>query len=221
MVAITVQEGVRIPGDIVDLESFRRWAHSDEFPEQGRFSFLRGEVWVDLSMEQLFTHNRVRTRCTSVLESLVDVENLGYFFSDGARLSNTVVDLSTEPDGMFAAYDTVRTGKLELIEGFESGFVEVVGTPDMVMEVVSRYSVQKDTVVLRDVYWRAGIQEYWLVDARDEVLRFDILRRGRRGYTVTRRQGGWVRSQVFGRSFQLRSQPDPLGHPRYELHVQP
>lgn len=34
--------------------------HSGEFPETGRICFLDGEVWVDMSMEQLYTHNQVK-----------------------------------------------------------------------------------------------------------------------------------------------------------------
>ena len=42
MVSIILAEAgqVQIPADVVDLESFRRWAKSDEFPEHGWFSYL-------------------------------------------------------------------------------------------------------------------------------------------------------------------------------------
>jgi Uma2 family endonuclease len=219
MVAWNVAEGVSIPTDVVDLESFRRWAVSDEYPERGRFSYLRGQGWVDLTMEQAFTHNRVKTRMATALDTLVAAERLGYFFSDGMRLSNAEADLSTEADAVFASYETVRANRLELVHGFETGYVELLGTPDLVLEVVSARSVEKDTVVLRELYWVAGVPEYWLVDARGATPQFDLLRRGSRSYTATRRQGGWLRSQVFGRSFQLVTQPDPLGHPEYELQV--
>jgi len=220
MVAISLAEGVRIPGDIVDLESFRRWAMSDEFPERGWFSYLGGEIWVDLSMEQAFTHNQVKAELCEILRGLVKSLGLGYFFVDRMRLSNLAVDLCTEPDGMFVAYDTVRAERVELTEGFDGGYVEVLGTPDMVLEVVSDRSVKKDTVTLRDLYFRAGVTEYWLVDARGEKPQFDILRRAARGYTPTRKQNGWLRSGLFGRSFQLTRKTDPLGHPQFTLGVQ-
>jgi hypothetical protein len=51
---------VRIPLWVRDLASFRLWAHSDEFPEAGRICFFHGEVWVDMSKEQFFSHNQVR-----------------------------------------------------------------------------------------------------------------------------------------------------------------
>src|SRR5947209_1245551 len=49
MVSILLEEKVRIPAGIDDVEAFRRWARSDAFPEHGRFAFLQGTLWVDLS----------------------------------------------------------------------------------------------------------------------------------------------------------------------------
>src|SRR5437879_5526087 len=81
---------------------------------------------------------------------------------------------------------------------------EVEGAPDMVLEVVSRSSVQKDTVILPKAYWEAGVREYWLVDARKAPLRFDIFRHTAKGYASTRKQaGGGVKSALFGRVFRL------------------
>jgi Uma2 family endonuclease len=219
MVTIGLADDVRIPVNITDVEAFRRWARSDDFPEHGRFAFLRDEVWVDLSMEQAFSHNQVKAEFADVLRGLIKSGNLGYYFVDRMRLSNLEVELSTEPDGMFISYEAVRTGEVRLIEGAEKGPVEVVGTPDMVLEVVSKRSVGKDTKVLRELYWEAGIPEYWLVDARGEAPRFDLLHRQARGYSAARRQAGWARSQVFARSFRLTQQPDPLGNPRFDLAV--
>jgi Uma2 family endonuclease len=224
MVPIILAEVGEIPPDIVDLDSFRRWARSDEFPEEGRFSYLHGEIWVDLGMEQLLLHNQdkqVKARFNLVLRDLVGDEKLGYFFPDGTRFSSLDVDLSTQPDGLFVSYDAVQDLRVRFIEGAQHGYVEVVGSPEMVLEVVSNKSVQKDTKVLRELYWAAEIPEYWLVDARKGAARFDLLRRGKRGYTAARAQDGWLRSGVFGRSFRLTQQADPLGHPRYTLEVRP
>jgi Uma2 family endonuclease len=126
--------------------------------------------------------------------------------------------LSTEPDGTFVSFESLRRGRIELVEGAE-GFIELEGTPDMVLEVVSASSVEKDTVVLRELYWQAGVPEYWLVDARGERLQFDILRRRPDGYVETRTQAGWLKSAVFGKSFRLSSSLDELGHPEYTLSV--
>jgi Uma2 family endonuclease len=87
----------------------------------------------------------------------------------------------------------------------------------MVLEVVSKSSVRKDTVELLDSYWRAGIPEYWLVDARTPAPRFDIFRHTSEKYVAVAAQDGWLASTVFGRMFQLNQQTDRLGHPLYAL----
>jgi Uma2 family endonuclease len=212
---------VRIPGWVVDLASFRRWACSDAFPERGRFSYLGGELWVDLSMEEVLFHNQVKGEFAVVLGALVKAGQLGRYYHDRVLLSNADADLSTEPDGMFVSYESLRSGRLRGVEGAEQGYREMQGSPDMVLEVVSWSSVQKDTVRLRNLYWRAGVTEYWLVDAREDDPRFDILRRGRKGFVVTRRQGSWLPSSVFGASFQLTRGTDPVGDPLFTLAIQP
>lgn len=208
-------DDIRIPDWIADLETFRRWARSEEYPRHGWFSFLDGDIWVDTSMEKLFSHNRVKTQFTVVLGALVESASLGYFFPDRALLSNPPASVSTEPDGTFVSFASLKAGQARLVEGATDDFIELEGAPDMVLEVVSDHSVRKDTRVLRELYWRAGIAEYWLVDARADPVKFDILRRAARGYVATRRQEGWLRSNVFQREFTLRQEKDALGHPRY------
>lgn len=210
---------VAVPSWVNDLESFRRWTDDDDFPETGRISFLHGEVWVDMSKEQLFDHNQVKTEFTRVLAGLIKAIRMGRYYSDGAFLSNEDADISNQPDGIFISTETWQQGLVRIVEGRGHGHVELEGTPDMVLEVVSDSSVEKDTVVLRQCYAEAGIREYWLVDARQEPLRFDILRLTPRGYVASRKYSGWVRSEVFDRWFRLTQQPGSDGFPAFTLEV--
>jgi Uma2 family endonuclease len=220
MSTIVIADQVRIPSWVNDLESFRRWSRSDDHPERGWVSFLDGEIWVDTHMEQLFFHNRAKTQFTIVLGGLVEREELGYFFSDRVLLSNESANLSTEPDGTFCSFASLEDRRVSFVEGVEEGHVEIEGAPDIVLEVVSAYSVRKDTKILRQLYWRAGISEYWLVDARKTPVQFDILRWTERGYSATRRKQRWLKSKIFGRSFSLETKADRLGHPQFILRVE-
>jgi Uma2 family endonuclease len=49
--------------------------------------------------------------------------------------------------------------------------------PDLIVEVVSESSRDRDYTEKRDEYWAIGVREYWIVDAKLE--RVLILRRGR------------------------------------------
>lgn len=210
---------VCVPEWVLDLESFRRWSDADDFPEIERIEWMRGGVRIDMSREQLFSHVQVKLRFSMILGHLVEIESLGYFFPDGARLSNEEADLSVKPDGLFLSTESLEAKRVHLLEGMEEGWLEVEGSPDMVLEVVNAGSVHKDTIELRESYWKAGIKEYWLVDARLDPPSFDILRHTSKGYVVTRKQKGWVRSSVFDRAFRLLRDIDPLGHPRFVLDV--
>jgi Uma2 family endonuclease len=219
MSTIVLDENVLyIPTWVQDLSSFRRWAQSDDFPAGGRIDFFNGEVWADMRKEQ-FSHNQIKGEYTSVLMPLAKRGRLGRYFPDGYRLSNLAAGLSANPDGMFASTESLRTGRVQLIEGAEEGYVELQGSPDMVLEVISPGSVEKDKEFLHNLYWQAQIREYWLVDARGERLAFDILRHAAQGYVPIRKQAGWLKSGVFSKSFRLTRETDELGHPEYTLAV--
>lgn len=209
-------EGTTFPAWVHDLPSFSRWCESAEFPDTGRISYIQGDVWMDMSMEELFAHNRLKMLIAATLDRLVT--SRGYLFGDGARFRNVDADLSVEPDAMFASFDAIRAGRVVLTEGAGNGYMYVEGSPEWILEVVSKSSVRKDTVDLPPVYFEAGIAEYWLVDARGDTVRFNILKRGPRGYTTTRPQaGGWHKSAVFGQSFRIAQATDPLGNPAFTL----
>src|SRR5216683_400891 len=89
---------VHVPDWVVDLESFRRWADADDFPETGKTWYLKGEVWVDMSKEQIFTHLQVKTEFTVVLGGLVKESQIGLFLADGLLFSNVEADISGNPD---------------------------------------------------------------------------------------------------------------------------
>jgi Uma2 family endonuclease len=211
---------VHIPAWVIDHSSFRRWLHSEEFPEtKSRICFLHGEVWVDMSKEQLFTHNQVKGEISRVLLNFLKDNRLGRFFPDGVLLTNTEAELTTQPDGVFVSEESLQKGRIRWVEGAKQGFVEMEGTPDMVLEVVSDSSVQKDRKILMDLYHQAGIPEYWLVDARGEELEFAIFRHGKKGYAAVRKQKGWVKSKIFGRAVQFVQEVDKAGNPEYTLRM--
>src|SRR5688572_30729447 len=78
---VNLADEALIPEWVSDLASFRAWAASDAYPERGKFSYFRGEIWADLSMEQLFSHNQLKTKLTAALSQWADASQTGYVFS--------------------------------------------------------------------------------------------------------------------------------------------
>jgi len=66
MSAVVIEETVRVPDWVKNLESFRRWYLSDDFPDFGVISYIQKEVWLDLRMEEL-AHNQVKGEIAFVL----------------------------------------------------------------------------------------------------------------------------------------------------------
>ena len=212
---VFLQGQVVIPEWVENLESFRRWRHSEGAPDHGEIAFLDSYLWVDLSMEEFLTHNQVKAAYDYAIMNVVNPASLGRYVPDRMLLTNTEANLNTEPDGLFFTWETMRSGRLRLVEREGQGIMELEGTPDQVLEVVSKTSVRKDTVLLRELYFKAGIPEYWLVDVRDGGLSFEILQRTPEGYVAVSAVDGWIASKVFGKRFQLQKKSDPLGHPQF------
>lgn len=212
---LQLDTAIRIPNQALsNFAAFRRWTKSGEFPERGNYAFLGGDLHAETSMETLI-HNLLKLRFAAVLSlSVIDPLKLGQIFSDRMRLVHEAASLSCEPDAMFVSHESVKSGRVRWERGRES--IEVIGTPDMVLEVVSNASVEKDTVILPKLYAAAGIREYWLVNPLGGKLTFDILRLAGRRYSKTRKSAGWLKSAVFGKSFRLLEEPGEEA-PQYKL----
>jgi Uma2 family endonuclease len=213
---IVINGNVHIPSWVIDHDSFRRWAFSEAFPERGRFAWLDGRLWVDLSMETDF-HSQIKTVITIVLGSIVLNEALGRFYADGMLISNKAIGLSCEPDAMFVSNSRLEKGQAQLQMGDKS--LEINGSVDMALEVISKSSIDKDLGNAMQLYAKAAISEYWLVDSTIDSPELVIMRLRSGKYVAARKHGGWVRSHVFGRSFCLTCQKDANGLSQFNLET--
>lgn len=220
--AVILEEQVEIP-PIGSLSDFRRWATSEGFPERGRVDFIAGCVEVDMSPEDLFRHGTPKTELIRVLAGLVKAEGLGELLSDRSRVTCPAADLSAEPDIVFVSEPCLAHGRVRLVPkvGAEADrYIEIEGAPDLTVEIVSDSTVRKDTIRLPQAYWRAGVREFWLVDARKDRLVFRIHRRGRTGWLVAKTDAaGFQASKVLGRRFRLTRRRRPQGRWVYDLDV--
>jgi Uma2 family endonuclease len=213
-----------VPEYVVDLASFRHWAHSESFPERGTISFLAGEIDVDMNAEEIETHNKVKRDLAGGLWTYLNAVNTGELLADGVLLVNEAANLSTEPDLLFCRWDSLRSGRVQYTESVEDSdrLVEVRGTPDVVVEIISRYSVRKDTKILPSLYFAAGIPEYWLIDARGKKIDFRMQVRAADGYeAVAPDADGYRTSPMLEQAFLVTREQNPVGRFRYRLHYRP
>ncbi|MCO6456886.1 MAG: Uma2 family endonuclease [Pirellulaceae bacterium] len=211
---------LEIPLQLHTLVAFRRWALSEGFPTQGRIDYLAGRIEVEMSPEDLFTHGVLKTELVSVLSQLARQLDLGYVFSDSTRVSCPAAELSVEPDVVLLTRAALDEGRARLVpkSAQDDRFVELEGAPDLVVEIVSDASARKDTQRLPVAYHRAGVREFWLLDARGEQLEFAIWHWAAGGYERSPIDAdGCQSSVVLGRCFRLTREADARGLWRYDL----
>jgi len=213
--------GIHCPPGANTLEGFSNWVYSEDFPDQGKITFIDDRIIIDMSPERYETHVKLKTIITRILDTIVEEDDLGEFYADGGRIKSPDGGVSNEPDAIFATWATLESGKLappqDQEQAQEGKHVDLVGTPDWVCEVLSDSSVKKDTKDLREAYHKAGIPEYWLIDARGEAIDFQILVWQTDGYVVAEDQDGWRLSPVFDCEFQLTRKRNRIGNWRYDL----
>ena len=217
----TPDDFILIPPSAHHLKGFREWVLSDEAPEKLRVSFLNGEIFLDMAKEDIQTHVVVKSEIGRGVMNLNREIDLGQFYGEGIMFTNVAAKVSSNPDGLFVSWETLEGGRARLVPRRRNGehYLEIEGSPDWALEVISVSSAQKDTVLLRKAYHQARVQEYWLVDARRSELLFKILHWRKAGYVAAANENGWQHSRVFDRDFRLVRKRGRMALWQYTLEV--
>jgi Uma2 family endonuclease len=228
---ILPDDDVRIPAGVHALQDFRRWCQGREFPARGRIDYLQGDVEVDMSPEDLFTHGTPKAAIAARLHAMVlEGARPGTVFIDCTRVVSPAAGLSVEPDVVVVFRDSLAAGRVRPVPSSPrrpGRYVELEGAPDLLVEILSDSSVSKDRTRLPELYARAGVAELWIVDARGETPALEIRTlRPSGGYSRVPPDGdgadAWTPSPLLGCRFRLRRHEtrDPL-FVQHNLEVAP
>jgi Uma2 family endonuclease len=219
--AVRFEGDVEIPFAARTWSGFRRWCFSDEFPERGRVDFVGGRIEVDMSPERAFSHGLPKVELIRALATHVQKTRLGLLFADRMRVSSEEAQLSAEPDLALITHRTLKSGRVRFSKPsrtLPADFLEIQGGPDLVVEILSPTSHDKDTEQLPEAYYSAGVREYWLVDALQPRPKLQIFHRGKLAFVAARRDSnGCMASRVLRRRVQLLTEFDEQQFPEYEL----
>jgi Uma2 family endonuclease len=222
--SLLIEEKIEIPMNLQTLADFRSWALSEDFPETGRIDFIGGRIEVDMSPEELFSHGNLKVQVVAALNQLVEDKELGYLFTDSTRISSPEADLSAEPDVVYLSHETIDSGRARLVPkatGEPGRYVEIEGAADLIVEIVSDSSVKKDTQRLPVAYYRAGVDEFWLIDARKHPAEFRVYHRADGGFApVDVDAHGFQHSTTFDRGVRLDERRDSRGIRRLSLQYE-
>ncbi|MCY3018757.1 MAG: Uma2 family endonuclease [Planctomycetota bacterium] len=217
MNAIVLQERceVEIPEYATSLAGFRRWATSDDFPRTGRIDFICGRIEVDMTADRINSHTLVFMELATEIARLVRERNLGQVLGSDTLVVSVPADLSCEPDMSVVLWESLRSGRVRYLPAPKAvaadDVLEVEGGPDLVVEIISPSSQQKDTRRLPPAYFAAGVRELWLVDARGHEISFLIHRGGAAAFEVVPADSdGFRKSDVLDSSFRLKRSPGPV-----------
>ncbi len=217
--ALIIEDRVIVPDTAFDHAGYRAWVTSDVYPERVRTTYVRGEVLVEMSPESLEAHSKVKAAVTATLVSFVREHDLGEVYPDGALVTHEEASLSCEPDLTFVSWAAFDEGRVQLVRraGDGSDYIEILGSPDLVVEIVSDSSVKKDTRLLREAYRLAGVREYWLIDAQASEIRFEILSKARDAFASSGDPLAPQISGVLGGRWSLKRARNRAGRFSYTL----
>ncbi|MBF0538797.1 MAG: Uma2 family endonuclease [Nitrospirae bacterium] len=91
-----------------------------------------------------------------------------------------------QPDLMF-----IRKENLAIVQDW------IRGVPDMVVEVVSRHSVVRDTITKKDIYQRYNVPEYWIVMPEYKTIEVFALENTRYELFSYAVESGTIKSKII------------------------
>ena len=128
----------------------------------------RDDAWYELINGEIVRkqsptveHQRISRRIERVLDNYAEGTQSGEMFH--APLDVVLDDNNSyHPDIFF-----IKKERLFIIDKKEQ---VVVGSPDLVIEILSKSTAVYDKGVKRETYERNGVREYWLVDPRNKSV---------------------------------------------------
>ncbi|MBI2060415.1 MAG: Uma2 family endonuclease [Nitrospirae bacterium] len=143
------------------------------FPEDGnRHEIIEGEHYMSPAPET--QHQRIIVKLARLMGNHLERSGQGEILvaPTDVVLSDTNV---VQPDLIYVSKENARIITKANIRG----------VPDLIVEVLSPGSAKRDQSLKKDLYARAGVKEYWIVDPAKRAV--DVFRLGKSGYSPPKR----------------------------------
>jgi Uma2 family endonuclease len=162
----------------VGLRPQGSWTYDDwlTFPDDGwKYEIINGEL--HMTPAPATGHQKSSISLSSRLYTYVQDHDLGMVLTApcDVRLPNQPVPF--QPDIFF-----IRKNNLQIIQE-----TEVIGAPDLVIEILSPSNASYDRVEKFEVYQAAAVPEYWLVDYQAKTIEIFSLVEG--AYQLAKKYG--------------------------------
>lgn len=163
-----------------------RFTYQDylQLPEDRRYEIIDGDLY--MVPAPIPYHQKISGNLEFFLHQQVKERDLGEVFHAPCDLLLSETDV-VPPDIFFIAKHRLSIVKETNIQG----------APDLVIEILSASSAERDRGAKQKLYARAGVPAYWVVDP--QVKSIDVLRREPSGYQLmkTFQRQDFLESQTF------------------------
>jgi len=132
--------------------------------ETRRYELLEGELIMVPSPN--IRHQRVSRKLVFLLEDFIRKNKLGEIFN--APLDVHLGEDVVQPDILFISKERSSIVAKE----------EIRGAPDLVIEILSPATVERDQAYKKTLYDRHGVREYWIVDPEENTIKVMPLGKG-------------------------------------------
>ena len=143
----------------------KTWEDVLRMPDDGnRYEFIGGRLYV--TPAPAIRHQRVSKRLQAALMRMLEDAGRGEVFYAPFLVEFPGTGDRVQPDLIF-----VSDERREII-----GEKQVLGAPDLVVEILSPSTAHRDRGIKLDLYARSGVRQYWIVDPVEDVV--DVWRFG-------------------------------------------
>jgi len=138
------------------------------FPDDGkRHELIDGEHYVTPSPN--LRHQQIQGDLFAMIWNYLEAHPIGRVFPARLDVVFSRFDV-VEPDIMYVSHERAKTVLTT---------ANVQGAPDLVIEIGSPSTRQRDETIKRHLYERFGVSEYWVVDPEIDIVR--VYKRGDEG----------------------------------------
>lgn len=158
-----------------------------QLPDDGhRYELIEGVLYMVPS--PLRIHQKVSLRLTLLLDDFVEEHHLGELYNAPLDVHLSLADIY-QPDIIF-----VSAANAAILQDW------IRGAPDLVVEILSPGTAQRDLGSKKKNYARYGVKEYWVVDPYEQRFEFYILEKD--AFVMAKPEGDLYRSPVV-KGFEL------------------
>lgn len=168
----------------VDYKKYYTYADYYVINDDKRYEVMEGALM--MVPAPTTRHQKISGRIYRIMANFVLDNGLGEIFDAPTDLvlSNDVV---VQPDILFINKE--RAGII--------GEQAIMGSPDLVVEIISPSSSFIDSVRKREIYQRFGVKEYWLVFPEEKAIEIMTLEHGIYRELCSAKEEGTVRSKLL------------------------